>query len=127
MAPHLDDPDNFNDPPVTDLVTYGALPVRDRILVRRDEAADKVAGGLLYAPDEAKPMPLTGTVLAVGPGRILDNGYHLEMDITVGARVMFGKFSGTDVELNGEQLLVLREDEVILVLKEVAAQEEEAE
>lgn len=92
------------------------VPVRDRLLVRRDPEESMVAGGLLHAPDEAKQRPLAGTVLAVGPGRILDNGYHLECDIRKGQRVMFAKYSGVEVEVAGEVLLILREDEVLLTL-----------
>jgi chaperonin GroES len=90
-------------------------PLHDRLLVRRMEEKETVKGGIII-PDTAKEKPQEGEVLAVGPGKVLDNGTKLKMDIKVGDKILFGKYSGTDIKIDGEEVLILREDEVLAVV-----------
>lgn len=91
-------------------------PLHDRVVVRRIEEQDQKIGGL-YIPDTAKEKPLQGEVVAVGDGRILENGQRQSLDLTVGDRVLFGKYSGTEIKLNDEELLILRESDVLGVVE----------
>ena len=95
--------------------TY-VVPLADRILVRRFKEEERTPGGLII-PDQAKEKPAKGEVVAVGPGRRLENGTRSAIDIPVGAVVLFGKYSGSDLKLDDEDLLLLREDEVIAEVK----------
>ncbi|MGK0172402.1 MAG: chaperonin GroES [Gammaproteobacteria bacterium] len=90
-------------------------PLRDRILVERQEEERTSAGGIVI-PDSATEKPIQGTVIAVGSGTVLDNGDVRPVDVKVGDNVLFGKYSGTEVKVGGEELLVLREDDVIGVI-----------
>jgi chaperonin GroES len=90
-------------------------PLHDRLLVRRVEAQETARGGIII-PDTAKEKPQEGEVLAVGNGRILDNGNKLALDVKVGDKILFGKYTGTEIKIDGEDVLVLREDEVLAVL-----------
>ena len=90
-------------------------PMSDRILVRRIEAEEKSPGGILI-PDAAKEKPIEGTVVAVGPGK-LERGNHIRIPLEVGDRILFGKYAGTEIKLNGEAHVVLREDEVFGVFR----------
>jgi len=90
-------------------------PLHDRLLVRRITEKDTTAGGLII-PDTAKEKPQQGEVLAVGNGRILENGTALPLEVRVGDRVLFGKYNGSDVTIDGQEVLVLREEEVLAVL-----------
>jgi len=90
-------------------------PLRDRVLVRRLEVAEQKLGGIII-PDSAKEKPLEAEVIAVGSGRILDSGSKLPLDLKAGDKVLIGKWSGTEVKLDGEELLILKEDEVLGVL-----------
>ena len=89
-------------------------PLHDRILVRRLDAAEQVKGGIIV-PDTAKEKPQEGAVVAVGNGKLLENGKRLEMAIKEGDHILFGKYSGTEVKIEGEELLILREDDVLAV------------
>ncbi|MEW6731320.1 MAG: co-chaperone GroES [Acidobacteriota bacterium] len=91
-------------------------PLHDRILVKRIEEKEQVRGGIII-PDTAKEKPQEGEVIAVGNGKVLDNGTKLEMAVKVGDRVLFGKYSGTEVKIDGEELLIMREDEVLGVIE----------
>ena len=91
-------------------------PLSDRIIVKAVASEEKTAGGILL-PDTAKEKPQQGEVLAVGPGRILDNGSTSPMDVKVGDRVYYGKYSGTEVKLNGQELVVLRQDDVLGIVE----------
>jgi chaperonin GroES len=91
-------------------------PLSDRIIVKGLEAEEKTAGGIVL-PDTAKEKPQQGEVTAVGPGKVLDNGKVAPMDIKVGDRVYYGKYSGTEVKLNGEALVVLRQDDVLGIVE----------
>jgi len=94
-------------------------PLNDRIIVRRTEEEEQMRGGL-YIPDTAKEKPQEGEVIAVGNGKLLDNGTRISIDIKAGDRVLFGKYAGTEVKLDGEEYLILREDDVLGVVETVA-------
>ena len=91
-------------------------PLYDRIVVRRKEAKEQMRGGL-YIPDTAKEKPMQGEIIAVGPGRLSDEGERLAPDLKAGDKVLYGKYSGTEVSVDGESLLILRESDVLAVLK----------
>ena len=86
-------------------------PLGDRIIVKQDEAQETTAGGLYIAPD-SKEKPQTGVVLAVGEGRINNKGQHLPMPVKEGDRVLYGKYGGTEVDVDGEAVLILRADDI---------------
>jgi chaperonin GroES len=90
-------------------------PLSDRIIVKRLEQETKTSSGIVI-PDAAAEKPDQGQVLSVGPGRLNDQGKRVEIDVRVGDRVLFGKYSGQAVKINGEELLVLREDDVVAVV-----------
>ena len=90
-------------------------PLHDRLLVRRVEEKEQVKGGIII-PDSAKEKPQEGEVVAVGNGKVLDNGSKQALDVKVGDKILFGKYSGTDIKIDGEEMLILREDEVLAVL-----------
>jgi len=90
-------------------------PLHDRLLVRRIEEKETVKGGIII-PDTAKEKPQEGEVLAVGNGKILENGNKVALDVKVGDKILFGKYSGTDIKIDGEEVLILREDEVLAVI-----------
>ena len=90
-------------------------PLHDRLLVRRIEEKETVKGGIII-PDTAKEKPQEGKVIAVGNGKVLENGTKLELDVKAGDKILFGKYSGTDMKVDGEDVLILREDEVLAVL-----------
>jgi chaperonin GroES len=92
-------------------------PLDDRIVIRSLEAEEKSAGGILL-PDTAKEKPQRAKVLAVGAGRLTDEGKRIPLDVKVGDTVLFGKYAGTEVKWNGEDLKILRESEVLAVLDE---------
>jgi len=91
-------------------------PLHDRAVIRRMEEERKSAGGIVI-PDTAAEKPVRGEVVAVGNGKILDNGDIRPLDIHVGDKVLFGKYAGTEVKLNGEDLLVMREDDIMAVVE----------
>jgi chaperonin GroES len=91
-------------------------PLHDRIVVRRVEADEKTAGGIII-PDTAKEKPQEGEVLAVGPGARDDSGQLQALDVKVGDRILFGKWSGTEIRLDGEDLLVMKESDVMGILE----------
>jgi chaperonin GroES len=90
-------------------------PLRDKVVVERSEAEQKTAGGILL-PDTAKDKPKEGTVIAVGPGRVLDNGEVKALEVKKGDRVLFGGFAGSEVKLDGKELLILSESEILAVI-----------
>ena len=90
-------------------------PLHDRILVERQEE-DRTSTGGIVIPDTATEKPIRGTVIAVGNGKILKDGTVRGLDVKVGEKVLFGKFSGTEVKLGDQELLVLREDDVMAVI-----------
>jgi len=91
-------------------------PLQDRIVVSRIAEEEKTKGGIII-PDTAKEKPVEGKVLAIGNGRVLEDGSVRKLDIKVGDRVLFNKYGGTEITLNGEQLLIMREDDVLGVVE----------
>jgi chaperonin GroES len=91
-------------------------PLHDRLLVKRLEEKEQVFGGIII-PDTAKEKPQEAKVLAVGPGRVTDDGKIQPIDVKVGDTVVFGKYSGTEVKVDGDELLIIREDDVLGVLE----------
>jgi chaperonin GroES len=94
-------------------------PLHDRILVKRIEEKETQKGGIII-PDTAKEKPQEGLVVAVGNGKILDNGTKVNLDVKEGDHILFGKYSGSDIKIEGEEYLILREDEVLGILAESA-------
>lgn len=90
-------------------------PLADRIVVKPAEAEEKTAGGIIL-PDTAKEKPVEGTVVAAGPGKVADDGKVIKMEVKVGDRVLYGKYSGTEVTINGEEYLIMRESDVFGIL-----------
>ena len=91
-------------------------PLHDRVVVRRMEEERKSAGGIVI-PDSAAEKPIQGEVIAVGNGKVMDNGDHRSLDVKVGDKVLFGKYSGTEVKLDGKEFLVMREDDIMGVIE----------
>lgn len=91
-------------------------PLHDRVLVKRIETKEEVRGGIVI-PDTAKEKPQEGEVVAVGDGKVLDNGTKVAMSVKKGDRILFGKYSGTEVKLDGTEYLIMREDEVLGILQ----------
>ena len=90
-------------------------PLRDKVVVERSEAEEKTAGGIVL-PDTAKDKPKQGTVIAVGPGRVLDNGEVKALEVKKGDRVLFGGFAGSEVKIAGKEYLILNENEILAVI-----------
>ncbi len=91
-------------------------PLNDRILVQRLEGEEKTAGGIII-PDSAKEKPAEGEIIAVGPGKLNDKGERVTVDVKVGDRVLFSKYGGTDVKYDGEDYLIMREDDILGVVE----------
>lgn len=91
-------------------------PLYDRVVVRRIEEGEQVQGGIII-PDSAKEKPQRGEVMAVGKGKRLEDGKVVPLDVKAGDRVLFGKYSGNDITVDDEELLILREDEILGVLE----------
>jgi chaperonin GroES len=92
-------------------------PLHDRLLVKRIEDSEKVSGGGIIIPDTAKEKPQRGKVTAVGNGKILDDGTRVDLEVKKGDEILFGKYAGTEVKIDGAEYLILREDDVLAVLK----------
>ena len=90
-------------------------PLHDRVLVKRIEAGEQVRGGIII-PDTAKEKPMEGEVIAVGSGKILDDGKVQPMQVKAGDRILIGKYSGTEIKLEGKEHVIIREDEVLGVI-----------
>src|SRR5215471_7147436 len=91
-------------------------PLYDRIVVKRVETQEQKVGGL-FIPDSAKEKPQEAEVVAVGKGKRLEDGKVIPLDVQVGDRILFGKYSGSDIKIDGEELLIMREDEVLGILE----------
>ena len=91
-------------------------PLRDRVVVRRVKEEEKSKGGIII-PDSAKEKPIEALVVAVGNGKLLDDGSVRKLDVKAGDRVLFGKYSGTEVKIDGEEHLILREDDILGVVE----------
>jgi len=90
-------------------------PLGDRLLVRRIEEQETIRGGIII-PDTAKEKPQEGEVVAIGPGRMTEDGKRISMEVAKGERILIGKYSGTEVKIDGTEYVILREDEVLGVL-----------
>ena len=90
-------------------------PLADRVVVKAAEAEEKTKGGIIL-PDTAKEKPVEGTVVAAGPGKVSDNGELIKMTIKVGDKVLYGKYSGTEVTIDGEEYLIMRESDIFAVI-----------
>jgi chaperonin GroES len=96
-------------------------PLHDRVLVKRiEEGLEKTAGGI-YIPDTAKEKPQQGEVVAVGDGRYREDGTRQPLDVKVGDRVLFGKYSGSEIKIDGEEFLIMREDEILGIIERAEA------
>ena len=91
-------------------------PLADRVVVQALEETEQMRGGL-YIPDTAKEKPQQGEIIAVGPGKFSDDGTRIEPEVSVGDTVLYGKYSGTEVQVDGEDYLILRESDVLAVIK----------
>ncbi|MBE0439906.1 MAG: co-chaperone GroES [Gammaproteobacteria bacterium] len=91
-------------------------PLHDRVIVRRMEEETTSAGGIVI-PDNAAEKPARGEIIAAGKGKITDSGDVREMDVKVGDKVLFGKYAGTEIKVDGEELLVMREDDIVAVIE----------
>jgi len=91
-------------------------PLQDRIIVKRVEEEEKTKGGIII-PDSAKEKPQEGEVAAVGPGKVTDDGKKIPMEVKKGDRVLFGKYAGTEIKIDGEDLLIMREDDILGVIE----------
>ena len=91
-------------------------PLQDRVIVKQTEAEEKTKSGI-YLPDAAKEKPTKGKVIAAGPGKLDDNGKRMELGVKAGDTVYYGKYSGTDVEVDGEKFVILRETDILGVLE----------
>jgi len=91
-------------------------PFEDRVVIMPSEDTETMRGGL-YIPDTAKEKPIEGTVVAVGNGKVLEDGSVRKLDIKEGDRILFGKYSGTEVKIEGEEHLILREDDILGVIE----------
>ncbi len=91
-------------------------PLGDRLLVKREEPSETVRGGIII-PDSAKEKPQEGKVVAVGKGRQDEDGKHVKMEVKKGDRILMGKYAGTEVKLDGEEHIIMREDDVLAILE----------
>jgi chaperonin GroES len=92
------------------------IPLNDRVIVKRVESEEKTRGGIII-PDSAKEKPIEGEIVAVGKGKVLDSGKVQELVVKPGDRVLFGKYGGTDIKIDGEEHLILREDEILGIVE----------
>jgi chaperonin GroES len=100
-------------------------PLHDRVVVRRLSAEEKTAGGILI-PDTAKEKPMQGEVIAVGPGARNEQGQLVALDVREGDRILFGKWSGTEVKLDGQELLIMKESDIMGIIEGAAAAQNKA-
>jgi chaperonin GroES len=98
-------------------------PLYDRIVVKRIEQSEELQGGL-FIPDSAKEKPQQGQVVAVGKGKRLEDGEVVPLDVQVGDRILFGKYSGSEIKMDGEEFLIMREDDVLGVIEDAARKAE---
>ena len=100
-------------------------PLHDRVLVRRIEAEEKTAGGIII-PDTAKEKPQEGEIVAAGPGARAESGQVTPLDVKAGDRILFGKWSGTEIKIDGEDLLIMKESDILGVIEHEAAKKQAA-
>ncbi len=92
-------------------------PLNDRVVVKRLEEETKTAGGIIIH-DTAKEKPIQGEVMAVGNGKVMEDGTRRPLDVKAGDRVLFGKYAGTDIKVEGEELLIMREDDILAIVEQ---------
>ena len=92
-------------------------PLHDRVLVKRVQEEETTKGGIII-PDTAKEKPIKGEIVAAGPGKVADDGKRIEMTVKTGDKVMFNKYAGTEVKVDGEELLVMREDDIVAIVED---------
>src|SRR6201993_810731 len=109
-------PKKLSIPMLEEVQTMNIRPLYDRIVVKRIEEQETKVGGL-FIPDSAKEKPQEGEVVAVGKGKRLEDGKVIPLDVQVGDRILFGKYSGSDIKLDNEEFLIMREDEVLGILE----------
>jgi chaperonin GroES len=90
-------------------------PLHDRVIVKRVEEKEVVKGGIII-PDSAKEKPMEGEVIAAGPGKVMDDGKRAAMDVKAGDRILFGKYSGTEIKIDDKEYIIMREDEILAVI-----------
>lgn len=90
-------------------------PLHDRVIVKRIEEKETIKGGIII-PDSAKEKPMEGEVIAAGPGKVLDDGKRAAMDVKAGDRILFGKYSGTEIKIDDKEYIIMREDEILAVI-----------
>ena len=95
-------------------------PLHDRVLVRRIEEGEQIRGGIII-PDTAKEKPMEGEVIAAGAGKVKEDGTRNALDVKAGDRILFGKYSGSEVKLDGEEFLIMREDEILGIIERASA------
>jgi chaperonin GroES len=93
------------------------IPLNDRVLVKRTEEIQMTKGGI-YIPDTAKEKPIEGKVVAVGSGKVSDSGERVALTVKAGDRVLFGKYAGTEIKVEGEEHLMMREDDILAILED---------
>ncbi|RJR42700.1 MAG: co-chaperone GroES [Desulfobacteraceae bacterium] len=93
-----------------------ARPLQDRVIVKRVQEEEKTKGGIII-PDTAKEKPIEGKVVAVGSGRILESGKKVPLQVKKGDRVLFGRYSGTEIKIDGEELLIMKEDDIVAIVE----------
>jgi chaperonin GroES len=91
-------------------------PLADRVVIKALEAAEEIKKGGIIIPDTAKEKPMQGEVIEVGTGRVTDDGKRITLEVKKGDRVLYGKYSGTEVSLNGDELLIMRESDILAVV-----------
>jgi chaperonin GroES len=95
--------------------TMSVRPLHDRVIIKRLEEKEMVKGGIII-PDSAKEKPMEGEVIAAGPGKVLDDGKRAPLDVKAGDRILFGKYSGTEIKIDGQEYVIMREDEILAVI-----------
>jgi chaperonin GroES len=101
-------------------MTTNIRPLHDRVIVKRIDEGEQVRGGIII-PDSAKEKPQEGEVIAVGEGKYKEDGSRQPLDVKTGDRVLFGKYSSSEIKVNGEELLIMREDEILGIIKRAGA------
>jgi chaperonin GroES len=91
-------------------------PLHDRVIVKRLEEQEKTKGGIII-PDTAKEKPIEGKIIAVGAGKVMENGKRMPLQVKEGDRILFGKYAGTDIRIEGEERLIMREDDIIAIVE----------
>lgn len=91
-------------------------PLQDRVIVKRVEEEERTKGGIII-PDTAKEKPQEGKIIAVGPGKVTDDGKKIPMEVKVGDRILFGKYSGSEIKIDGEEHLIMREDDILGIIE----------